>query len=429
MRGIRYARTRTLEAPERALPKWRPERGADACRPLLLLLLLPPLLLLLRMAYTSSPQALLPPAQPAPLGLAHRPTPAPALPSTSAAQDAARLATAQCGELPYSDAMPLNTVYGGTLAPPFSPSTCPGIEAALRAAVREAPATPLSARAFQDGKADGALTLPANCSLRWFPPSEACSLMPSMLVLVGDSLSRHLSFALRQVLTGNYAAGHLAGTTVPPDSPEHGLFFPPDFYPLCLCDNAYRICAHLHPPPTAQRWVAVCPNWAGQAHHLPPMHFLSWFGGFMNATHLQLLLGAPAQGLAEARGHPPPALVLEVGPAWGKEGYAVGHPAILSFLEASFESAKATGARVVCYLTLAPNDALKPQEYLASQGVAATRLVNDWVAQECAARGGRVLDAFALTLGAFSRDGTHFQTSAMTLVAQALLNLLAHFPA
>jgi hypothetical protein len=334
--------------------------------------------------------------------------------------------------------MPLGTIYGGPLSPPFSASTCPDIEGALHAALRAPSQPPLAARAFGDHSPDGALTLPANCSLRWLPPLEACALMPAMLVLVGDSLSRHLSFALRQVLSGNYAAGHLLGTQVPPDNPTHGLFFPPDFHPLCLCDSAYRICAHLHPPPTAARWASVCPAWAAAAPlALPPLHFLSWYGGFFNGSALEELLAAPASGAAASAGLPRPALVLEVGPGWG-EGYVAGSQRIVDFLEAGFAAAAAASAasggsdsgsvRVICYLTLAPLDALKPQEWQAVQGEAATRRMNAWVARECRQRGGRVLDAFALTLGTFTRDGTHYQGQQMTLVAQALLNLLAHFP-
>jgi hypothetical protein len=333
---------------------------------------------------------------------------------------------------------PHNTIYGGPLAPPFLPAAaCPDIESALSAAVRAPSRPPLDVRVFGDHSPDGALALPANCSLRWLPPLEACALMPSMLLLVGDSLSRHLSFALRQVMSGNYAAGPLLGTVVPPDQPEHGLFFEPDFHPLCLCDEAYRICAHLHPPHSAARWASVCPAWAtapGAPSLLPPMHFLPWYGGFWNASAMARLLGAPAAGAAASAGLPRPVIVLEVGPGWG-EGYVAGSPQVLEFLEAGFAAAAAAaaapgsiGVRVVCYLTLAPRDALKPLEWQALQGEASTRRMNAWVARECRARGGRVLDAFALTLGTYTRDGTHYQGMQMTLVAQALLNLLAHFP-
>ena len=324
--------------------------------------------------------------------------------------------------------MPRGTIFGGPLAPPFSAATCPGIEGALAAAVRAPAAVPLASRAVNDRLADAQLLLPANCSLRWLPPSEACSLMPAVLVLVGDSLSRHLTFALRQVMSGNYAAGALAGTVVPPDSPQDGLFFPRDWYPLCLCDEAYRICAHVQPPPTVQRWASVCPSWASaDPSHLPPLHFLQWWGGFWNASHIDELLTAPARGAAHSAGRPRAALVLEVGPAWA-EGYTPGSSAILDFLSAGFAAAEGARARVVCYLTLAPHDPQKPPQFLATQGEAPTRTMNAWVARECRARGGVVLDAFALTLGAFTRDGTHYQGQAMSVVAQALLNLLAHFP-
>lgn len=183
--------------------------------------------------------------------------------------------TSQCGEV-YAAAMPEGTIFGGAHSPPFSRLYCPDIENAIAGAKRLPSVVPLHKRTFNDRTAEGALLLPSNCSLRWFPPHEACALMPSMLVLVGDSLSRHLSFAVRQVLSGNYVSGHLLGTVVPADDPANGLFFPKDFYPLCTCNEAYRICAHLHPPPSIHRWTSVCPNWAAaNASHLPPLQLLS----------------------------------------------------------------------------------------------------------------------------------------------------------
>lgn len=119
-------------------------------------------------------------------------------------------------------------------------------------------------------------------------------------------------------------------------------------------------------------------------------------------------------------------LVLEVGPAWA-DSYRVGNADVLAFVDRVFAAAaRAPGgrARVVCFLTPAPDDALKPGDYTGTQGVVPTRAMNAWLSSLCRERGGRSLDAFALTLGTFSRDGTHYQTRGNSLIAQALLNLL-----
>jgi hypothetical protein len=146
----------------------------------------------------------------------------------------------------------------------------------------------------------------------------------------------------------------------------------------------------------------------------------------MDRGKLEYVLSAPAVDAAEARGHPRPALLLEVGPGWAEE-YRLDNPKVVDFLDQGFGAAKAAGARVVCYLTLAPRDNLKPPQFVSTQGLEPTRKMNAWVAQLCRERGGVVLDAFALSEGTFSRDGTHYQSLQMSVVAQALLNLLAHF--
>ncbi len=346
---------------------------------------------------------------------------------------AAAAASLQCGfAAPVSAAMPAGSVVSDAPLPPVGHPSCADVEAALRGAVRGA--QPAAARAWGDGLSDGPLTLPAGCALRWLSPAQACGALPGLLVLLGDSLSRHLAFALMQVLSGNYAAGYMLGFQRPPDDPFNSLFFPTDWHSICRCDDAYKACAHLQPPFTVRHFASVCPSWGtAPAGAPPPLHFLPWFGGFFNGSHVEELLEADFLGAGGApwdAGAPPrarrPVFVVEVGPGWA-EGFKAGNPAIETFLDRVFAVA-ARGprgpARVVCYLIPAPVDQLKPAQFVASQGLAPTRALNEWVAGLCKRRGWRVLDALPLSLDTYTRDGTHYTTRIMTTVAQALLNLL-----
>ena len=91
-------------------------------------------------------------------------------------------------------------------------------------------------------------------------------------------------------------------------------------------------------------------------------------------------------------------------------------------LAAAAAAARDARARLVCMLTLAPDEQRKPAFAMPRQGDAPTRAVNEYVRRECAALGGAVLDAYALTKGAWSRDGTHYEGKTMGMIAQALLN-------
>ena len=328
--------------------------------------------------------------------------------------------------------MPLGTYASDDPLPARGHPTCPDVEAALRGAARGPQPGP---RAWADGLSDGPLRLPEGCALRWLAPSQACEALPGLLVLLGDSLSRNLAWALQQSLSGNYASGPLTGFQPPLDSPSQGLFFPRDWHNLCTCDELYRICAHVHPPPSPKHFSAVCPAWWAVPPGAPaPIQLLQWFGGFFNASHLDGLLASPwpaAGGAPWSAAAPPRArravLVAEIGPGWG-HGFVAGSPEVGAFLDAVFDAAaraaRGGGARVVCYLIPAPVDAQKPGEWAGVQGLEATLKMHQFVADKCAQRGGRVLDGLALTRDTYTRDGTHYATRAMTVVAQALLNLL-----
>ena len=352
--------------------------------------------------------------------------------AASGAAHAAALASAQCGFAePVSAAMPVGTVISDAPLPPHGHPSCADVEGALARAVRGGSGG--GPRAWGDGRSDGALALPAPCSLRWLSPAQACGVLPGLLILMGDSLSRHLAFSLSQVLSGNYAAGPLLGFQPPHDDPANGLFFPEDCHALCHCDETYRICAHVRPPPTARHFSALCPAWGEHRDAPAPLRFLPWYGGFFNGTAVDALLSANFTGAGGARweaGAPPrvrrPVLVAEVGPGWADD-FEAGNGKVEAFIDSVFAAAARAprgGARVVCYLIPAPVDALKPAQFVGKQGLAPTRALGEWVAGLCRQRGGRVLDALPISLGAYTRDGTHYATRVMTLIAQSLLNLL-----
>lgn len=205
------------------------------------------------------------PPSPPPSALACAPTavaPAEASALAAAAREHARELSTQCGQT-FADAMPDGSVYGGHYgSPPLLPlahGTCPDVEASL--ALAERAPQPHAARDFDDRLADGAISLPAGCALRWFSPREACAALPGLILAIGDSLSRHLLFGLVQIASGNYATGLLAGFVAPPDSPAEGLLFPKEdeggWHRDCTCEWAYSgmYCSRISMPKDAKHFA------------------------------------------------------------------------------------------------------------------------------------------------------------------------------
>lgn len=317
---------------------------------------------------------------------------------------------AQCGQ-DFSSGMPLRTDYS-----PDWRTTCTAaeLEAALAGAARASPPVPWAQRMEKDGADDGALRLAGACVLHWFSPREACAALQRLggIVLVGDSLARHLELALRQVLSGNWAAGGFLGG----DHPADGM----DRWSACYCEDGYGKrwqCHSLPSDPAPARFRATCPDWQLRNATVPPLHFLPYWLDAWNDGVVRGLLGALAP-----TGSAPPVLLVEIGPAWDYK-FIAGDEQLRAHLLAAARAAAEMCARLVCFLVPAPDDARKPEHVMPRQSDAATRSVNEYVRGVCKANGGIVLDGYALTQGAWTRDGTHYEGKINTLFAQALLNL------
>ena len=319
--------------------------------------------------------------------------------------------TAQCDQ-DFASGMPLRTDFSPAFRAACSAAE---LEAALAGAARAPPPVPWAKRKDKDGADDGALQLAGACALHWFSPSEACALLQRLggIVLVGDSLARHLELALRQVLSGNWAVGGFLGGDHAADSMDR--------WSVCVCDGGYGkhwICHSLPSDPSPARFRATCPNWQPRNASVPPLHFLPyWFDGWDDGV-VRGLLGALGGGGA------PPLLLVEIGPAWDTK-FVAGDEQVRAHLMAAARAAAEMRARLVCLLVPAPDDARKPEYVMPRQGDAATRSVNEYVRGVCRDSGGVVLDGYALTKGAWTRDGTHYEGKVNTLLAQALLNLAA----
>ncbi len=346
------------------------------------------------------------------------------------ARAAAVGAATQCDGQDFTSDMPVGTRF----APPSavdavhacgSPNaTSSALSAALRNARRAAPLN-ASLRSERDGVPDGALTLPAadvksdgggECALRWLSPATACGVLARVggVVLCGDSLARQLTQGLALVLSGNFAAGaQLAAGSLPFEQPMA------DVWKHCTCDAAFGAWHGCHNAPLTEAGVefrSVCPAWPQQQP--APLAYRAWWSGTWQSGELRALLAARSVAATSA-----PVLVAEIGPAW--DDWTPGNAAIAETLAIAAADARAVGARLVCFLVPAPNDANKPARVMPAQSAASARSVNALVADRCDALGAVVLDGYALTVGAWTRDGTHYEARTNVMLAMALLNLIS----
>lgn len=341
------------------------------------------------------------------------PPPPPPPPSLPAARALAAAMTLQCGAVTgFADAMPADAAFFG--APRGG---CADLDGAVARAVRGAPPAAWATRRLGDGLPDGELSLPG-CAIRWFAPHEACALLERAggVVFIGDSLARHLSDALRLVLTGNYVSGGWAGS---------GAALDDEVWRHCKCDalfGKYHVC-HVVREPRAEAVVELCPSWTA-----PRIAVLPWWRDFFDEPALAARLANLTPPVAAGGAALGPFIVDEIGPAFTEDflpGDAPGGELVAAHLAAVARAATAARARRVCYTALAPDEARKPAAVRAQQGDTATRAVNAYVARECARAGARLLDGYALTSGAWSHDGTHYGARVMAVVAQVLLNIIA----
>lgn len=381
----------------------------------LLLILALPLAALVHLTPRHSFWQLADSAAPAPTGV---PLDAGAAPPTPHPAPYAR----QCSGNDFSSGMPRLSTY----APAAPCASLLLLEASLSGATRQPPAVPWEQRQDGDGVDDGELTLGGPCQLHWHSPAEACALLAAMggLVLVGDSLVRHTELAVRQVVSGNWSVGAYLGGDLPAD----GI----DRWSACQCDKGYGkfwACHSLPSDEAPQRFRALCPAWPvpseappGPLQRAPLQYLAYWGGGWQDGVVRELLQAF--RGEPSAPGWRPALLLVEIGPAWDTS-WVPGDGGILAELEAAAAAARDGQARLVCMLTLAPDDARKPAYVMPRQNDNATRAINAFVRAHCQ---GVVLDAYALTKGAWTRDGTHYEGKVMTMIAQALLTIAAMPP-
>lgn len=301
---------------------------------------------------------------------------------------------------------------------------------------------------------DAPFELARGCALRWYTPSEACSLLAraGTLVIVGDSLPRHLTQALFAVLSGDYANGATVDAAL--TTPECAA--------LCACDGQFRDsdtesgCAVGACPRSAsaaflgspgQRYneaytqALKCPAWVRAHVHFS---FSVWArsGGHDEGSawtfqpqlweaSLEPLLAAAA---AEAAPRPPrvtllmtpPAGHLGLGDMLGTEGGVWGL-AEKDFLTPALEFVgKAPRRRLLCGGQAARQKDTIPAAYLPT--IPRYAPFNAQLRAACQGLAGRMyagfFDPYALTVNASSHDGTHYSRELNIAAAQVLLNAI-----
>ena len=330
---------------------------------------------------------------------------------------------------------------------------------------------------------DAPVELAHGCGLKWFTPREACALVASAgsLLIIGDSLQRHLAQALMAVLSGNLVHGAALAHKLPGDAPH--------LLAQCACDRMYddhaehggdRRCrdasaANLGSEGAPGPQTLVCPNWRRNHVHFqfvaasekPGEGDTPWTfrrgklvaavermqkeaaevdaagGGSGGSDGGGGSGGRPAHGSGVFIHFAPPA--LHVGMA------QKDLPDVTQwFIEPLWEALRAGGGgggrrRAVC-AGLHARQANGPPQYMEKQGNHAVQPYNAWLAGECerTARaagvgvGGRLKgpasgedaayagawDSFAFTFNHSSPDGAHYDSRVNVLLAQLLLNVL-----
>lgn len=317
--------------------------------------------------------------------------------SLSGERAALRASTRLCDDWSYFD--------GLVSAPPLRACSSAELSAALSAATRT-------------GRV---LTIPG-CRLQWYLGERACALLAAAggLHMRGDSLTRHLLQAVRAALLG-----------LPPRafSKHMDAFWqsrypgevPRDMDALCDCDAAFNdghgplppgqsaahrgVCraaslAHLSLAQLRASWPRFCAAW-GERDMLPPWD--------------EIWPVAPAD---------PPARYVSLQGGLHAPGGALGAAAAERTFGAALRRGDANATRFIFLTQHAPGSG-KSAQFMPAQGPAATRAYNALVRAEAAAAGAALFDAHALSEGAESIDGTHYDADFNVVAAQLLLNLLA----
>jgi hypothetical protein len=390
-----------------------------------------------------------------------------AAPSLDARRAAFASSATQCGRN-----------YLELASPPLSRSPPPACGAGLLRAL---------AGASRRGR-DAPLELAHGCGLKWYSAREACALVASAgsLLIVGDSLQRHLAQALMSVLSGNLVHGAALAHKLPPDAPH--------LLSLCACDRMYddhaehggdRRCrdasaANLGSEGAPGPQTLVCPSWRRNHVHFqfvaasekPGEGDTPWTFRRAKLVAAVERMQREAAEVDAAGGGGGAAAAAEGGrPAHGDGVFIHFAPPVLHvgmaqsdlpdvtqwFIEPLWEALRAGGGgggggargrrRAVC-AGLHARQANAPPQYMEKQGNHAVLPYNAWLAGECErtaraagvavggkGRGGGGApppgaalagdwDTFAATLNHTSPDGAHYDSRVNVLLAQALLNVL-----
>jgi hypothetical protein len=333
---------------------------------------------------------------------------------------------------------------------------------------------------------DAPFDLGSGCALQWYAPAEACALVARLgtLVVVGDSLQRHLLQALFAVLRGDYALGATLAQRTTGSA----------CLAACACDGQYSdlsgielacsqaVCpreasaAFMGSEPDTPQAALACPLWARS-------HVSFTFAVFapsdasnagspwrFDAGALEAQMEGWLAAAAEERendGGGGGGVTFLLSPPSSHLGY---HEAARRVIAREFvapvramlaragrgnASLEAVPRRLLCIGMSARQDN-KP-EYLEAQGNQHVRPYNAWLRRVCSSSGGSgeegweerlfqedgegappppgesssdgiyagFLDTYPFTLNKTSIDGAHYNSEVNVPLAQALLNALA----
>ena len=299
-------------------------------------------------------------------------------------------------------------------------AACPDMEASLTRAVRPTRAPDAPHEQFLP------LTLP-QCTTRWYTPQEACDVIERQghLILIGDSLVRHIATAMLSILSNNYRHGGVRNAEEVPG-----------VWGECGCDGAYGSGAGCHGlPAMAPEWadfahaplsaLGVCPNWRTNR-----LHFFGSYGssdGGYPDREVETILANAAPADAGGNGGLATMYVVNgigyIPPREHPRQDRIDTEQALRFQwgKTLRYGAKYNRTRLVFGTVLAHHGTFPCQ---APEGLAA---YNAWI-KELAANnsdlGVAVFDGAALTPHAYSRDSVHFLSHENVMLAQLLLNFV-----
>ena len=257
------------------------------------------------------------------------------------------------------------------------------------------------------------------CKFDWYSPRQVCAILEQagQIIMIGDSLSRHLAQSLMILAAGDYVRGGMLDVA----------------QPECVCDAQYddaRKCRDASSAYRAEHDLPpgeVCPNWRGQ--HIA---FLSEWEGY-DPVRVQRYLDKP-----EFRGNRTLVYIslgmhlfsIKTSAPLNSAGIIDRYykdvlqrlSARMAAFHGSNESSKFDRLIVGTTTPPGPN---KPSQYEATQGMAVMSAHAQAMRRYQAQTPGSLLfDSFVVMENTSSYDGTHFLQQQNIVAAQAFLNVL-----